>query len=69
VSVAAAVKTILNDKQVATATKLERDQWNKDHPGDKSATDSQLFNLYCLDMFISGARTVPFLEEVRAAAK
>jgi hypothetical protein len=69
VGVSAAVKAILTDKQVAAATKLERDQWDKDHPGGKGATDAQLFNLYCLDMFISGARTVPLLEEVRAAAK
>jgi hypothetical protein len=69
VAVSAAAKAILTDKQVATATKLERDQWDKDHPGGKGATDTQLFNLYCLDMFISGARTVPLLQEVRAAAK
>jgi len=69
VSVSAAVKAILTDKQVATATKLERDQWDKDHPGGKGATDTQLFNLYCLDIFISGTRTVPLLEEVRAAVK
>jgi len=62
-------KMVLTDKQVAVATKLERDQWEKDHPDIKNATDAQLYNLYCLDVFISGSRTVALLKEMRAAAK
>ncbi|HLJ54670.1 MAG TPA: hypothetical protein VKT77_06485 [Chthonomonadaceae bacterium] len=68
-AVAAACKAILTDKQVAIATKLERDQWNKDHPDGKGATDPQLYNLYCVDMFIASPRAVPLLKEMRAAAK
>jgi len=68
-AVAAACKAVLTDKQVATATKLERDQWNKDHSDAKGATDSQLYNLYCVDLFISSPRSIPLLKEMRAAAK
>ncbi len=68
-AVAAACKAILTDQQVATATKLERDQWNKDHTDSKGVTDSQLYNLYCVDLFISSPRSVPLLKEMRAAAK
>ena len=68
-TVAAACKAILTDAQVATATKLERDQWNKDHPTIKDATDTQLYNLYCVDLFISNPRAIPLLKEMRAAAK
>src|SRR6185437_14245466 len=34
-AVSAACKAVLTEKQVATATKLERDQWNKDHADGK----------------------------------
>lgn len=68
-AVAAACKAVLTEQQVATATKLERDQWNKDHPTIKDATDTQMYNLYCVDLFISSPRSIPLLKEMRAAAK
>ena len=68
-AVAAACKAVLTDQQVAVATKLERDQWDKDHPTAKDATDAQLYNLYCVDLFISNPRIVPLLKEMRAAVK
>lgn len=67
--VASACKMVLTDTQVAAATKLERDQWEKDHTDSKNVTDTQLFNLYCVDMFISNPRAVPLLKEMRAAVK
>jgi hypothetical protein len=68
-AVAAACRSVLTDRQVTVATKLERDQWNKDHPDVKDATDTQLFNLYCVDLFIANPRAIPLLKEMRAAAK
>jgi hypothetical protein len=67
--VAAACRSVFTDRQITVATKAERDLWEKDHPDPKSATDVQLFNLYCVDMFISNPRAVPLLKEMRAAAK
>ena len=68
-SVAAACKMVFTDKQVTAATKMERDQWNKDHPDIKDATDTQLFNLYCVDVLISNPRSISLLKEIRAAQK
>ena len=68
-SVASAARAVLTDKQIAIATKMERDQWEKDHPDARNATDTQLYNLYCVDVFISSTRTVPLLREIRATAK
>ncbi len=67
--VAAACRGILSTKQISIATKMERDQYEKDHPDIKTATDAQLFNLYCVDVFISNLRSIPLLRDVRAAAK
>jgi hypothetical protein len=66
-NVGVACRVVLTDKQVTVATKMERDQWEKDHPDAKNATDNQLFNLYCVDMFISNPKIVALLKEMRAA--
>ena len=66
-SVGVACRIVLTDTQVATATRMERELWEKEHPDAKGATDNQLFNLYCVDMFISNPRIVPLLKEVKAA--
>ena len=66
--VAAAARTALTEKQIAVATKMERDQYEKDHADSKGVTDTQLFNLYCVDVFISNPRAVALLKDIRAAA-
>ena len=67
--VAAVCRIALTDKQIAVATKMERDEYTKNHSDAKSVTDVQLFNLYCVDVFISNPRVVAQLKDARAAAK
>lgn len=65
--VATAVKGILTESQAALATKMERREWEKEHPDAKNATDGQLFNLYCVDVFISNPRAGALLKEIKGS--
>ena len=66
--VTAECRKIMDEDQIASATKLEKTEYEKSHPGVK-ATDSQLYNQFVVDTFMGYYRIIPLLKEMKSSAK
>ncbi len=61
-------RKIMDEEQIASATKLEKTEYEKAHPGVK-ATDAQLYNQFVVDTFMGYYRIMPLLKEMKSATK
>jgi hypothetical protein len=67
VALSAVCKGILTADQVALCSKMEIDAYKRNKRYNDKATDSQYFNAYVLDVFLGNPRTIPLLQELKAA--